>query len=117
MNAVRGKFFSVLLICIIEIWDSLASCTRHSGYFPVEVQKACGFDHPNPSSARLKVFTSDLPIPHFTCVPYNIVNFNIDYDDDNYYYDTILRVRGSHARHLIILFLPTAISSSKWLSL
>jgi hypothetical protein len=70
MNAVRMKKFFVLLICIIETWGSPASCTRHSGYFPVEVQKACGFDHPNPSSARLKVFTSDLPIPLFTCIPY-----------------------------------------------
>jgi hypothetical protein len=85
---------------------SPASCTKHRGYFPVEFEKACGFDHPNPSSARLKVFTSEIPIPVFICIPYYIVTFNIDYDDGNYYYDNILRVGNIHARHLIDLFLP-----------
>jgi len=30
-------------------------------------------------------------------IPFYSMTFNIDFDDDNYYYENILRARGSHA--------------------
>jgi len=43
---------------------------------------------------RLRMGTT---IPTIISMPFYGMNFNIDLSDDNYYYDSILRVRGSHA--------------------
>jgi hypothetical protein len=56
--------------------------------FPGEWQKAYGLDYPTPSSAWLRMGTSVPQIPLITCIPYYGMMFNIDYDDDSYYYDT-----------------------------
>jgi hypothetical protein len=58
------------------------TCIRHRCSFPGEWQKAYGLDHPTPSSARLKMGPTVSPI---TCIPFYSMNFNIYYDDDDYY--------------------------------
>jgi hypothetical protein len=68
------------------------SCTRHRGYFPVEVPKASDFHRPTPSSVKLKVFISELPMSLFTCIPYFIMIFKIDYDEENYYFTFMCRL-------------------------
>ena len=110
MNTVRETklYSSYLYNCNMGLTNFLY---KTQGLFCFEVHKASGFDHPNPSRATLKVLTSELPISLVTCFQYYIVIFNIGYGDDNYYYDIILRVRSSHARHLFDLFFPGAISS------
>jgi hypothetical protein len=54
--------------------------------FPGEWQKAYGLGYPTLSSAWLRMCTSEPPIPLNACTNYYSMKFNIDYDDDNYYY-------------------------------
>ena len=105
MNTIRGKsnLFSV------TVWLSRGAhpvfFVRHNDSFSGEWQKAYDLEHPTPSSSKLILCTSVTTIPIIVRIPYYTMNFNVDYEDDVYYYDTIWKVRVSHARQLIDLFL------------
>jgi hypothetical protein len=110
MNTIRGKTFLFPVTACSSHGTHQDFCTRHRVSFPVEWQKAYGLDHPTPWNAKLKIVTSVTAISLSHRIPYYSMIFNIEYEDDIYYYDTILRVRDSHARQLIDLFHLAAIS-------
>ena len=117
MNTIRGKSFLFPVTACSSHGTHQAFCTRHRGSFPGEWQKAYCLDHPTPSNAKLRIVTSVTAIvtsvtaiPLSDRIPYYSMIFNIEYEDDIYYYDTILRVRDRHARELIDLFNLAAIS-------